>query len=241
LSDVIAVPEGDALYMRKIYQLQEAETVIKGRIMRAAFADIWNLLIQLGFTDPQSRIEMFEKSSFYNYLDSLLPYGEGELPEYRLRKYFNASEADVEKLRWIGFFGNEWVNMKEPTPAALLQHQMEKKLTPDASDKDCIVMKHHIEYTLKSVKHTMEATMVAQGENGRDTAISKAVALTTGAAIKACLLDNIKSKGLFIPTSPDIYDPILDELYDLGVAFHVEESKVFGLQEENLLSLHKSA
>jgi saccharopine dehydrogenase-like NADP-dependent oxidoreductase len=232
LTDLAMVPEGDALYTRKIYQLNEAHTVMKGRILRSGFERIWNLLVRLGLTDSQSRIEMFENSSFYNFLDSLLPLDENALPEYRLKKYFNASEEDILKLKWIGFFDDDWVNIKEPTPAALVQHLLQKKLEFGEHDKDCILMEHHLEYKLKNVTYNLKATLLAEGENGIDSAAAKAIGLTTGAALKAYLLGNIKVKGLFIPTVPEIYDPMLNELDDLGVAFNVEETKTYDFPNE---------
>jgi hypothetical protein len=234
LHDLVTIPEGDALYIRKIYQLAEAHTVVKGRIVRSAFAQIWNLLIRLGLTDSQARIEMFEKSSFYNYLDSVLPHSIHESLETRLKKYTGATEEDILKLKWIGFFDHDWVNVKEPTPAALLQILLERKFTPDGEDRDCIVMAHHLEYTMKNVKHSMKATLLVHGEDGNDPAMAKATGLITGAALKGCLLDNIKVKGLHIPTSPEIYDAILNELDDLGVAFYVEETKIYGMEQEKI-------
>lgn len=225
LSSLSVIPEGDALYCKKIYQLSEADTVMKGRILRTEFEQIWKLLISLGFTDPHPKIEMFEFASFYNFLDSLLPYSEEEHLETRLKKFINASEEDILKLRWLGLFDDEWINVKDPTPATLLQYLLEKRFVMDDQDKDCILMQHNMEYTLKGVKHYMKATLVAQGENKLDSATAKAIGLTTGAAAKAYLLDNIKAKGLHIPISRDIYEPILNELVDLGVGFHVEETR----------------
>jgi hypothetical protein len=95
-------------------------------------------------------------------------------------------------------------------------------------------MEHQFEYTIKNIKHSMKATLVAEGENGNDAALTKAIGLIIGSAAKAILLDNIKLKGLHIPTVPEIYDPILSELLDLGIAFHVEETKVYGLTEDKL-------
>jgi saccharopine dehydrogenase-like NADP-dependent oxidoreductase len=233
LNNVTVIPEGDALYLRKIYQLQETDTIMKGRVLRAPFAKTWDLLIGLGLTDTQSKIEMFEQSSFYNFLDSLLPPSEGEHAESKLLKYANASEADILRLRWLGLFEDEWVNIKEPSPAMLLQYLLEKKMSLTEADRDCIVMEHQFEYILKNIKYSMKATLVAEGENGNDTALTKAIGLTIGAAAKAILLDNIKLKGLHIPTAPEIYDPILSELLDLGIAFHVEETKVYGLTGDN--------
>jgi hypothetical protein len=155
--------------------------------------------------------------------------------EHRLQKYADATEEDITNLRCIGLLNHEWVEMKEPTPAHLLQHLLEQNFRMEPDDKDCIVMRHHIEYSLKNARHTLQATLMAEGENGNDLAIDKVISLTTGAALKGCMLDNIKAKGIVIPTTAEIYDPILSELLDLGVAFHVEESRVYGLCEEKTM------
>ena len=93
-------------------------------------------------------------------------------------------------------------------------------------DKDCIILRHELEYTSKDCRHKFIATLIAQGEDQRNSALAKAIGLTTGAAAKAVMLDNIKVKGLYTPVKKEIYDPILNELDDLGVAFHIEETKV---------------
>ena len=40
------------------------------------------------------------------------------------------------------------------------------------------------------------------------------------------MLGNVKVKGLHIPIIREIYDPILNELEELGIAFHLAESRV---------------
>jgi saccharopine dehydrogenase (NADP+, L-glutamate forming) len=179
---------------------------------------------------------MFDQSTFYNFLDSLLPYSEGEHLETRLKKYMHVSDDDILKLRWIGLFDEDWINTKEPTPATILQHLLEKKCMPSEHEQDCILMEHHLDYTLKNIKYSMKATLVAQGDNGDASAMTKAIGFIMGATIKAYMLDNIKVKGLLIPTRPEIYDPILNELDDLGVAFHFEETSVYDLSEDKVIN-----
>jgi saccharopine dehydrogenase (NADP+, L-glutamate forming) len=87
-------------------------------------------------------------------------------------------------------------------------------------------MRHEIDYTTAEFEHRFTATLVAQGEDQRNSALAKAIGLTAGAAAKAVLLENIQLKGLHTPVTKKIYEPILSELVDLGVAFHVEEKKI---------------
>jgi len=227
IKNAIVIPEGDAMYCQKLYDLGEAHTVVKGKILRNGFDRIWNLLLSLGLTDSQSRIDPFENASFYNYLDSLLPYSNDEPLEFRLRKFMQANGEDIEKLKWLGWFDDRWPASKEVTPALLLRHLLENKAMPDPEDKDCILMQHQLEYTSKDGKqHKFKATLLAQGENKEDSALTKAIGLTTGAAAKAFLLGSIKVKGLHIPVSKEVYDPVLNELDDLGVSFHIEDEEI---------------
>ncbi|NBW39111.1 MAG: hypothetical protein EBR30_29655 [Cytophagia bacterium] len=80
--------------------------------------------------------------------------------------------------------------------------------------------------TLGQYEHHFTATLVSQGEDRKNSALAKAIGLTTGAAARAILLDDIQLKGLHTPVTKKIYEPILTELLDLGVAFQVEERKV---------------
>src|SRR5436190_7367074 len=92
-------------------------------------------------------------------------------------------------------------------------------------DKDCIIMQHQLEYTYQNFQHKLVATLKVVGETRQDSAMAKAIGLTTGAAAKSFLLGNISLKGLHIPTKKEIYDPILNELDELGMSFHIEEGK----------------
>jgi saccharopine dehydrogenase-like NADP-dependent oxidoreductase len=235
IRNMAVIPEDDALYCRKVYGLTEAHTVLKGRIMREGFASLWDLIIRLGLTNSTSKIEMFEERSCVNFLRSILPYTESQSIEEGLKINFGASDRDIEKLRWLGLFEDEWPEgYKEITPAVLLQHLLEQKFTMRSHDKDSIILCHDVEYRLKDVYHYFKATLVVQGEDERNSATAKAIGLTAGAAAKGILLENIKVKGLHTPVKKEIYDPILNELDDLGVAFHVEEKKTYSDVEKSV-------
>lgn len=225
--ETLAIPDEDALYCRKIYELSEAQTVVKGRIIRKGFESTWDLLIRLGLTNTTQKIDLFDNKSFRAFLQSLLPYSPSDTLENTLMKYAHATFDDVEKLKWLGMFDDDWLEgYKELTPATILQHLLEKKFSLQPEDKDCIIMRHELEYTNRNYRHHFTATLIAEGEDARNSATAKAISLTTGAAAKAVLLGNIKIKGLHTPIKKEIYDPILNELDDLGVAFHVEEKKI---------------
>ena len=133
---------------------------------------------------------------------------------------------EIKKLKWLGLFDSSWVEgTGETTPANLLQQLMETKLTPQAHDRDRVVMEHQLGYDFRDEHHEFKATIILEGENQKDSALAKVIGYTCGAAAKSVLSGSIGVKGINIPTIKEIYDPILNELEDLDIAFHITEKK----------------
>jgi saccharopine dehydrogenase (NADP+, L-glutamate forming) len=133
----------------------------------------------------------------------------------------------VEKLRWLGLFdASVPADQKDMTAATMLLQLLEAKLTPLGDEQDQAIMEHQLSYEFRDEHYEFRATLVSKGDNVRDGALAKAIGLTCGIAAKSFLLGSITVKGLHTPVIREIYDPILNELSDLGVAFHVEEKKL---------------
>ncbi len=225
IHSLMAIPEGDSLYYRKIYNLVDAHTVVKGKLVSKTFDQLWKILVKLGLTDSTSKIDFASEGSFYNLLDSLLPPSPNTSLEERLKEYTGAEEEDLEKLKWLGLFDTTpWNDInREMTPAHILQYLLEKKLTLLSDDRDRVMMEHHLGYELRDETFEMTATLILEGDDEKSSALAKVTGFTCGAAAKSVLLGSINVKGLHIPTIREIYDPILNELEDQGIAFHVTD------------------
>ncbi len=114
------------------------------------------------------------------------------------------------------------VNRGLCTPADILQFAVEKKLSLRPYDKDMIVMLHEIQYRIGTRDSEIRSSLVVKGENSLHTAMAKTVGLPLGIAAKLILNGKIKSTGLQIPTSKEIYEPVLRELEAHNVKFHEE-------------------
>ena len=117
------------------------------------------------------------------------------------------------------------VNKGLCSPADILQFAVEKKLALRPYDKDMIVMLHEIAYTLNNETNTIHSSLVVKGENNLRTAMAKTVGLPLGIAAKLILNGKIKMTGLRIPTSKEIYGPVLKELEKNGVKFQESLNK----------------
>ena len=87
------------------------------------------------------------------------------------------------------------------------------------SDIDMVIMHHEFDIKYPSKKEYLTSTLVNYGTPYGDSAISKTVALPAAIAVKMILHEQINIKGVHIPVIPDIYNPILDELKEMGIKF----------------------
>ena len=141
-------------------------------------------------------------------------------------------ESEVmHKLSWLGIFSEELVGLDRGTPAQILEHILKKKWTLEPDEDDMIVMWHKFNFVDKDGDESeIHATMVAIGEDPVNTAMSKTVGLPLGIATKLILTNQIKERGVCIPISKGIYNPILKELKDFGFDFIEEKSNLVFFQ-----------
>lgn len=225
--NMVAIPEGDSLYYRKIYNLEDASTVVKGKLAYKGHDRLFDLLIRLGLTDTYSRVDMGPGGSFNSFLESLLPYSTSGSLEQRVQDYTGATSEEIQKLKWLGLFDNTWIEgIREITPATVAQLVMEDRFLPDAVDTDTVVMQHHLEYEFREDQYEFSATLIMNGENQKDSALAKIIGFTCGATVKTVLLKSLEMGGVHVPIMKEIYDPVLNELEDLGIAFHISDKKV---------------
>jgi saccharopine dehydrogenase-like NADP-dependent oxidoreductase len=126
----------------------------------------------------------------------------------------------LKQLFFLGLDDQEtMVNKGICSAADILQFAVERKLSLRPYDKDMIVMLHEIGYEQDNKRYEVRSSLVVKGENNLRTAMAKTVGLPLGIAAKLILNGKIKLTGLHIPTSKEIYEPVLKELANYQVQF----------------------
>ena len=136
------------------------------------------------------------------------------------------------KLRWLGIFKNEKIGLKNASPAQILQQILEKKWIFEEHDRDMIVMQHIFGYELNGEKYQIESSMVCIGDNQTYTAMAKTVGLPLAVATIKILNGEIKSPGVQLPISKEVYNPILKELENYGITFNEKVVPYLGYNPE---------
>ena len=110
----------------------------------------------------------------------------------------------------------------------MLQKILEDKWSLEESDRDMIVMYHKFGYEKDGEKKQIDATMVNIGKDRRETAMARTVGLPVAIASLKILNGTISTPGVQLPTSREVYRPILEELAKNGIVFREEEKEYLG-------------
>lgn len=221
-------PNRDSLKYREIYRLKGIQTMFRGTMRRPGYCDAWNVLVQLGTTDDTYTVHDTENMTYRMFINSYMPYEKSIPVETKLANYLGISlDSDImKKLTWLGIFESKPIGLKNVTPAQILQHLIEPKWKLDPEDKDMIVMMHNFIYEIDNCKKQLTSTMVVKGTDQVHTAMSITVGIPVAIASKLLLTGKIKAKGVQLPISKEIYDPVLKELEEYGVKFIEKEEIV---------------
>ena len=139
----------------------------------------------------------------------------------KLRYYLGIEQDDYiwEKLVWLGIFEDKKIGLKNATPAQILQKILEEKWSLSNNDKDMIVMWHKFNFKINNQPNEIRSHMVCLGKDNQYTAMSDTVGIPVGIAAKMLLNNKIKSRGVLLPISKEIYSPVLKELENYGITF----------------------
>jgi saccharopine dehydrogenase-like NADP-dependent oxidoreductase len=214
----------DSLGYRAAYGLEDIPTLFRGTLRRKGYCKAWNMFVQLGMTDDTYKVENSENLTYREFINLFFPYNNEFSVEQKFCSYLNLSQDSEEfrKIEWLGVFTDTFVALKNASPAQILQKICEEKWTLDPEDKDMIVMQHQFEYVQNGEQKKLNSSLLVFGDDPRYTSMAKTVGLPVAIAAKLILTGKIKSTGVKIPTTKDIYIPVLKELEENGINF-VEE------------------
>jgi saccharopine dehydrogenase-like NADP-dependent oxidoreductase len=218
----------DSLSYRQIYGLDDIPTIYRGTLRRPGFCKYWNVFVQLGLTDDHLILPDSEEFTPRTFINAFLPFEEETPVE---QKWMNACKplgiTDISRFEWLGLFdGTTKLGLKDATAAQILEKILVNKLVLEPGDKDMVVMVHQFTYLLNGEKRFIESSMVNLGDDKVQTAMSKTVGYPVGICAKLILQNQISERGVLLPIKAEVYNPILDELEELGVVFQELEKVV---------------
>ncbi|HKK63768.1 MAG TPA: saccharopine dehydrogenase C-terminal domain-containing protein, partial [Bacteroidales bacterium] len=218
-------PNRDSLLYRKLYDLENIPSLLRGTLRHRGYCDAWNIFVQLGLTDDSFPVIHSDRISYRQFITAFVDGAVEENVEERLCDLFDisASSEIMNKIKWTGIFEKKKINLDMATPAQILEQLLLDKWVMQPNDRDMILMQHEFTYESNGDVKKRISTMEAKGDNAQQTAMSRLVGLPVGIYIKLLLTGKVELKGVHIPVMPSIYRPVLDELEQMNVIFKEKE------------------
>jgi saccharopine dehydrogenase-like NADP-dependent oxidoreductase len=220
-------PNRNSVSYKGIYGLKDATTVYRGTFRMTGWCETMRAIVVLGWLNEEP-LKSFIGKTYGDLTRHLI----GAKPKDNLpvttALYLGLKpySAIIKRLEWLGLFGNEPLPKDKNNPLDYLNVLTLQKMSMGMHERDMVIMHHEFiaEYTSK--KEYITSTLVDYGIPDGDTSVARTVALPAAIAVKMILNKEINITGVQIPVIPEIYNPILDELKEIGIKFIEKTEKI---------------
>ncbi len=223
--DFEAYPNRDSLVYKDIYGLgKNTRTIFRATLRNLGWCDTLFSFCRLGLLDTKPRNG--RGLTCAGYLAALL----GTEADADLRRAAAAKLAippeslPLHNLQWLGLFSQRPVDHAEVAPLDLVGDLMLEKLVYAPGERDMVVLFHEFKARFPGSEgyRKITSTLMACGEPEGDSAMSRTVSLPAAIASRLILAGRVGRRGVARPVHPEIYNPVLAELAELGIGCREE-------------------
>ena len=216
----------NSLGYKEGYGIPEVETLLRGTLRYEGFGPVIDAAKKLGLLSSE-KID----SSVTNWKEMIVSLS--GLDESKLESSLFDAPKLIEDFKWLGCLSDEPIKGESPVEAFC--SLLTEKLKYEADEQDMIVMQHRMVLRNKEGKKTLHrSTLVEKGDVGGYSAMAKTVGYPAAIAADLILSGIITRKGVCIPVTKDIYEPVLAELEKQGIK--MEETIVEDQDEASFLN-----
>ncbi|PGH10620.1 saccharopine dehydrogenase [NADP+, L-glutamate-forming] [Polytolypa hystricis UAMH7299] len=224
----VAYPNRDSTAYKKLYNIPEAQTVIRGTLRYQGFPQMIRVLVDIGFLSDEAQEYLKPSDNPVSWKEATQKIlGAASSNEKDLewaissKTEFPSTEEKARilaGLRWIGLFSDEKVTPRG-NPLDTLCATLEKKMQYEAGERDMVMLQHRFEIENKDgSKETRTSTLVDYGDPKGYSSMARLVGVPCAVAVKQVLDGTLSEKGILAPMTMDICTPLiktLKEEYDI--------------------------
>lgn len=222
LGDFECYPNRDSLPYEETYGIKPCGWMFRGTLRNVGWCATMRRIAALGLLDDTPWTTERAPATFRQLTAGLLGVGpETVLAAYLAKKWDMPVDAKpITDLAWLGAFSDEPLPAGANQAIDVLTAQMLHKMSYKPGERDMLIMQH--EFVADFPDHHKEAitsTLLDYGIPNGDTSMSRTVGLPAAIAARRILDGEISGlSGVHVPVIPDIYEPVLAELGQLGIS-----------------------
>jgi len=203
---------------------QQVVSMFRGTLRNQGHCQLYTQLIALGLIEasPEHDTAGLSRRAF---MTKLL----GGPPEKTIPAKLGipAAESPIAALEYIGMLSDDPVGHERISTLDLMAERMAAALSYRPGERDMLVMRHDLTFEYAADRRErITAIMVDFGIPDGDSSMARTVSLPAAIGARMVLEGQIQLRGVHIPIEPNIYNPVLDELVKLGIAFSESRSSL---------------
>jgi saccharopine dehydrogenase-like NADP-dependent oxidoreductase len=214
-------PNRNSVPYKDIYGLHDAKTVYRGTFRMTGWCETLRCIVALGWLSEEPPTG-FSGKTYGDLTRHLIGAKPKDTLSNATAVYLGLKlySAVIKRLEWLGLFGNEPLPKDKDNPLDYLNVLTLQKMSMGDHERDMVLMHHEFIAEYPGKKEYITSTLVDYGIPDGDTSVARTVALPAAIAVKMILQKKINITGVHIPVLPKIYNPILDELEEMGIKFN---------------------
>jgi len=212
-------PNRDAIPYIKTYGISGVKGMFRGTLRYPGWCETMNKIAELGFLDEAERDGLVGLT--FRGLTAVLIGSSGEDLKTDLAAFLNldVDSPAISNMEWLGLLSDDPLPQGAKSPLDVLATRMLDKMHYAPFERDMLVMQHEFISCYSDRTQKTTSTLIDYGIPYGDSSMSRLVGLPAAIAAKLILLGKIDLVGVQVPVVPQIYDPVLAELAQMGVEF----------------------
>ena len=211
-------PNRDSLPYAETYNIQPTGWMFRGTLRYAGWCATLKKFSEMGLLE-ETPLEP-PLSTFREFTAQVLDVSpDTDFAQYLAEQWGMCHDSKpITDLEWLGLFSDEPLPAGKRTPIDIMAAHMQSKMAYKPGERDMIVMQHEFLAQYPDHKEAITATMIDLGIPHGDTSMARTVGLPAAIAARMIVQGEFEGLvGVHVPVIPEIYEPVLAELADLGI------------------------
>lgn len=215
-------PNRDSIAYIKTYDLEGVTSMFRGTLRNLTHCETWKAMGDLGLYNDAPGA--WSTPTYRGLMAQLAGVSADADVEAAVAAKVGIAPGStpIQKLTWLGMFSAAALPEANISALDALVAQMVEKLQYKPGERDMIVLQHEFVADYGGRREYLRSALVDFGVPNGETAMSRTVGLPAAIGVLRILDNTITERGVVVPVSPAVYNPILAELETLGVRFHEE-------------------
>ncbi len=227
LGEFEGYPNRDSLPYIELYGIKSTKTMFRGTLRNKGWCSTLKKIADLGLLEEEEKD--WTGLTYKDFLKKLMNKPAEEDIKKSLSAHLNIEENSdiIQRYEWLGLLSDEPLPLEKGSPLNILGAIMLEKLQYAEGERDMIMLQHQFIASYPGdKKEKITSTLIDFGIPHGDSSMGRTVGLPAAISTKLILEGKIEKTGVHIPVTPEIYNPILQELKELDIVFKEKKEEM---------------